>query len=48
VVARIINTYVQVRHDDELFIEVVKRLGIAPFKQAVYEGREDKREVAHA
>jgi sulfite reductase (NADPH) hemoprotein beta-component len=48
VVSRIIKTYVQLRHDEELFIELVQRVGITPFKQAVYQDREDKREVAHA
>ncbi len=44
VVENLIGTYVDLRHADELFIDTVHRLGIAPFKQRVYG---DAREVAH-
>lgn len=36
VIKKIINVYVENRAGDEPFIEVVQRLGIAPFKEAVY------------
>src|SRR5689334_24403574 len=45
VVERLIDTYIDVRHEDELFVDTVQRLGIAPFKQRVYA---QIREVAHA
>ncbi|HEX4763980.1 MAG TPA: nitrite/sulfite reductase [Usitatibacter sp.] len=44
VVSRLIETYLDERHEDELFVDTVHRLGIAPFKQRVYAGRE----LAHA
>jgi sulfite reductase (NADPH) hemoprotein beta-component len=37
VLATVLNVYTTNRHEDELFIDVVDRLGIAPFKAAVYE-----------
>ena len=36
VVQRLIDTYVELRHDDERFVDTVQRLGIAPFKARVY------------
>jgi sulfite reductase (NADPH) hemoprotein beta-component len=36
VVARLIDVYVQQRHEDERFIDTVRRLGIDPFKDRVY------------
>jgi sulfite reductase (NADPH) hemoprotein beta-component len=45
VVAKLIETYLSLRHEDELFVDTVQRLGIAPFKQRVYA---EVREVAHA
>ena len=36
VVARLIDTYVERRHDDEPFIDTVRRIGIEPFKARVY------------
>src|SRR3954467_2958616 len=44
VVSRLIETYLGERHEDELFVDTVHRLGIAPFKQRVYAGKE----LAHA
>jgi len=44
VVERLIETYLDQRHEDELFVDTVHRLGIAPFKQRVYAGKE----LAHA
>ena len=36
VVARLIDVYVANRHEDERFIETVRRVGIEPFKERVY------------
>jgi sulfite reductase (NADPH) hemoprotein beta-component len=44
VIGKLIDTYVDTRHEEERFIDTVKRVGIAPFKQRVY----GSREVAHA
>jgi sulfite reductase (NADPH) hemoprotein beta-component len=44
VLATVLNVYTTNRHEDELFIDVVDRLGIAPFKAAVYEQRETHHE----
>ena len=45
VVAKLIDTYIDARHEDELFVDTVHRLGIAPFKERVYG---DARELARA
>ena len=45
VVQRLIDAYVELRHEDERFIDTVERLGIAPFKARVYG---ETRELAHA
>jgi sulfite reductase (NADPH) hemoprotein beta-component len=36
VVEKLVRTYLDERHEDELFVDTVKRIGIAPFKQRVY------------
>ena len=36
VVEKLVGTYLDARHDDELFVDTVHRLGIAPFKRRVY------------
>ena len=36
VVGRLIDVYVENRHEDERFIDAVRRLGIEPFKERVY------------
>jgi sulfite reductase (NADPH) hemoprotein beta-component len=36
VIARLLEVYVRDRHEDELFIDTVDRLGIEPFKTHVY------------
>ena len=36
VLQKIIDTYVDQRHDDELFIDTYHRIGIKPFKEKVY------------
>jgi sulfite reductase (NADPH) hemoprotein beta-component len=41
VVERLIETYLEARHADELFVDTVHRLGLAPFKSRVYgEGKD--------
>ena len=32
----LINTYVDIRHEDERFVDTVRRVGIDPFKERVY------------
>ena len=36
VVERLIETYLELRHDDERFVDTVHRLGIEPFRERVY------------
>ena len=36
VVARLIETYIDLRHDDERFVDTVRRVGLEPFKERVY------------
>jgi sulfite reductase (NADPH) hemoprotein beta-component len=36
VIARLLDAYVDHRHDDERFVDTVRRLGIDPFKERVY------------
>jgi sulfite reductase (NADPH) hemoprotein beta-component len=38
VIEKIISLYVERRHDEELFIDTVRRVGIEPFKARVYGG----------
>jgi sulfite reductase (NADPH) hemoprotein beta-component len=38
-VSKIIDVYIKHRHADERFIDTFDRIGIAPFKERVYEGR---------
>jgi sulfite reductase (NADPH) hemoprotein beta-component len=45
VVEKLIETYIEQRHDDERFIDTVRRLGVTPFKGHVYAG--DKKETTH-
>ena len=45
VIAKLIDTYIGERHVDELFVDTVHRLGIAPFKARVYG---EARELARA
>jgi sulfite reductase (NADPH) hemoprotein beta-component len=45
VVGKLIETYLDERHEDELFVDTVHRLGIAPFKARVYGAA---KESAHA
>ena len=36
VVSRLIETYVDIRHEEERFVDTVRRVGIDPFKERVY------------
>jgi sulfite reductase (NADPH) hemoprotein beta-component len=45
VVDKLVGTYLDLRTAEERFIDTVRRLGIAPFKERVYG---DSKEVAHA
>jgi sulfite reductase (NADPH) hemoprotein beta-component len=36
VVGRLLDAYVELRHEDEPFVDTVHRVGIAPFKERVY------------
>ena len=47
VVDQLIKTYLAQRHEDELFIDTVRRTGIDPFKADVYGAREAQRKVAN-
>jgi sulfite reductase (NADPH) hemoprotein beta-component len=40
VVEKLVATYIDLRHDDERFVDTVRRLGIAPFKRSVYQQEE--------
>ncbi len=51
VVAKLIETYLDIRHEDELFVDTVHRVGIAPFKYRVYgagHGRDETAPVSAA
>jgi sulfite reductase (NADPH) hemoprotein beta-component len=43
VIERLVETYLECRHEDERFVDTVHRVGIAPFKERVY-----REEVARA
>ena len=36
VVARLIEVYLYRRHEDERFVDTVRRIGLDPFKERVY------------
>lgn len=36
VIEKIIDVYIESRHEDELFLDTFRRIGIAPFKERVY------------
>ena len=40
VVQKILNVYVNNRHEDELFIDTLDRIGLEPFKNHVYANQE--------
>jgi sulfite reductase (NADPH) hemoprotein beta-component len=35
-VTKILDVYIAQRHDEEIFLDTVKRIGITPFKEAIY------------
>ena len=49
VISSLIDTYIDNRHEDERFIDTVRRLGIEPFKTRVYAERaaRQQEELAH-
>ena len=47
VIEKLVDTYIDHRHDDETFIETVHRLGLEPFKTRVY-GAPKNKEASHA
>ena len=47
VISEIIETYIEERHEDELFIDTVRRIGLEPFKTRVYADRQPHRKVAN-
>ncbi|NMG77172.1 nitrite/sulfite reductase [Aromatoleum diolicum] len=47
VIASLIETYIDERHEDELFIDTVRRIGLEPFKTRVYADRQTHRKVAN-
>ena len=36
VVSKLIDTYLELRHEEELFVDTVDRVGLAPFKTRIY------------
>jgi sulfite reductase (NADPH) hemoprotein beta-component len=48
VVSALIDTYIGNRHEDERFIDTVRRLGIEPFKTRVYAGRAERKQERNA
>ena len=36
IISRLIDTYIEHRHDDERFVDTVHRIGLEPFKERVY------------
>jgi sulfite reductase (NADPH) hemoprotein beta-component len=47
VVERLIEAYLAQRFEDERFIDTVRRIGLEPFKAAVYEHPQTHRRIAH-
>ncbi|ROH88106.1 nitrite/sulfite reductase [Pseudomethylobacillus aquaticus] len=47
VVQRLIDVYIAQRSDEERFIDTVRRIGVAPFKEYVYADKAGKKEAAH-
>ena len=41
VISKIINAYTEQRNSDESFIEAYRRLGVTPFKEAAYQGKNE-------
>jgi sulfite reductase (NADPH) hemoprotein beta-component len=47
VIEALINVYVEQRTPDERFIDTFERLGIEPFKQRAYQGRDKRKATSH-
>ena len=47
VIEKLLETYVELRHEDERFIDTVERVGTEPFKERVYADRQPQRKAAH-
>ena len=47
VIETLLETYVELRHEDERFIDTVQRVGTEPFKERVYADRQPQRKAAH-
>ena len=47
VIEKLLETYVELRHEDERFIDTVQRVGTEPFKERVYADRQPQRKAAH-
>ncbi len=47
VVSALIETYIDNRHEDERFIDTVRRIGLEPFKARVYGEKQVERKVAN-
>ena len=45
VIEKLVGTYIDLRIEDERFIDTVKRLGIEPFKTSVYGNKKEIAEV---
>ena len=44
---KLLETYVELRFEDERFIDTVQRVGTEPFKARVYADRQPQRKAAH-
>jgi sulfite reductase (NADPH) hemoprotein beta-component len=50
VISKVIDVFVEKREPEEKFIDAVRRLGITPFKERVYQDRPNRKaadEVSH-
>lgn len=45
VIGKLLDTYVDARHDDELFVDTVLRVGLEPFKSRVYGAAKSKEAI---
>ena len=47
VIAKLIETYIDNRHEDERFVDTVRRIGLDPFKTRVYGEQQTQRKVVN-
>jgi len=45
-IENIVDTYLALRQDDEIFLQTYRRIGIKPFREAVYGSEQHSRQVA--